>query len=154
MRREPRFGIGIIWGTVPSGFPVFWVAVSGCIRNGYGTSPNLWVQKKLVKFWQCTQDTRLCPTELFWVFFSYSPFNLFRNLRDMALSQFRVKCILSSTVSSTFGCFSWNCCQFFLFLNVAIRLGGKNLSAMRTEFYLYFWLTMLISSYYEGKEFW
>ena len=50
-RKVPRFGAGIVWRTIPSGFPVFWFVVPGCSRNSYGTSPNLWVQKKLVKFW-------------------------------------------------------------------------------------------------------
>ena len=109
MRRESQFGKGIVWGTILSGFPVFWVAVPGCSRNGYGTSPNLWVQKKLVKFWQSTLDTRLCPTEFFWEFFSYSLLDLFRNLGDVVLSQFRVKRVLFSTVPSTFRRFSRNC---------------------------------------------
>ena len=86
MRRVSRFGAGIVWGTVPSGFPVFWIFVPGRSLNGCGTSPNLCVQKKLVKFWQGTQDTRLCPTEFFWEFLSYPPFDLFRNLGDVILS--------------------------------------------------------------------
>ena len=49
--RELHFGIGIIQGTIPTGFPVFWVAATGCSRSGSGASPYLWVQKKLVEFW-------------------------------------------------------------------------------------------------------
>ena len=37
--REYRFRTGIAYGTIPSGFPVFWVVVPGCFRNRYGTSP-------------------------------------------------------------------------------------------------------------------
>ena len=56
------------------------------------------------------QDTRLCSTEFFWEFFSYHPFDLFRNVGDVTLSQFRVRHVVWSTVPSTFGCFSRNCC--------------------------------------------
>ena len=76
--RVPHFGAGIVWGTIPSGFPVFWIIVPGCSRNGYGTSPNLWDQKKLVKFWQGTQDAWLCSAKFFWEFLSYSAFDLLR----------------------------------------------------------------------------
>ena len=110
MRRESHFGIGIVQGMIPSGFPVFWVAVPGCSRKGYGTSPNLWVEKKLVKFWQSTQDTRLCPTEFFWEFFSFSPFDLFRNLGDVFLSHFWTKCVLWLIIPGILRCFSRNCC--------------------------------------------
>ena len=58
-RWELHFGIGIIQGTIPSGFPVFDVIVPGCSRNGYGASPHLRVQKKFVKFRQSTQNTWL-----------------------------------------------------------------------------------------------
>ena len=94
----------------PSGFPVFWVAVPRCTRNGYGTSPNLWVQKKFVKFGQSTQHERLRLTEFFWEFLSYSPFDLFRNRGDVVLSQFWVKRVLLPTVPRNFFCFSRNCC--------------------------------------------
>ena len=68
VRRVPHFGAGIVWGTIPSGFPVFWFIVPGCSRNGYGTSPNLSFQKKLVKLWQGTQDAWLCSAKFFWEF--------------------------------------------------------------------------------------
>ena len=54
---EHRFGTRIAEGTISSGFPVFLVVVPGCSRNNYGTGPNLWVQKKLVKHRQSTQNT-------------------------------------------------------------------------------------------------
>ena len=54
--REHRFGTRIAQGTIPSWFSVFWAAVSGCSRNRYGTSPNLWVQKKFIKLGQSTQN--------------------------------------------------------------------------------------------------
>ena len=144
-RRVSHFGAGIIWGMIPSSFPVFWIAVPGFSRNGYGTSPNLWVQKRLVKFWQGTQDTRLCPTEFFWEFLTYPPFDPFRNVGDVVLSRFRVKRDLCFTVSSIFGC-------FFLFLNVAMKLGEKfyQQGRLNLSFVL---ITMRISSYYEERSF-
>ena len=60
MRKVPHFGVGIVWGAIPSGLPVFWITVPGNSRNSYGTSPNLWVQKKPVKLRQGSQDTWLC----------------------------------------------------------------------------------------------
>ena len=48
--RELHFGIGIILGTIPSGFPIFEVIVAGCSRNSSGAFPYLRVRKKLIKF--------------------------------------------------------------------------------------------------------
>ena len=101
---------------IPSGFPIFWVAVPGCSRKGYGESPNFWVQKKFVRFWPSTQTTRLRPTEFFQEFFSYSPFDLFKNLGDLFLSHFEVMSVLWSTVPGIFRCFSRNCRSFSLIL--------------------------------------
>ena len=110
MKTVPHFGVGIVWGTIPSGLPVFWIIVPWCSRNSYGTSPNLWVQKKLVKFWQGTQHTWLCFAEFLREFLSYSPFDLLRDLGDVTLSLFRVKYVLCSTASTAFRRFSRNCC--------------------------------------------
>ena len=86
MRKIPHFGVGIVWGMIPSGLQVFWFIVPGCSRNSWGTNPNLWVQKKLVKFWQGTQDTWLCLAKLLREFLGYSPFNLLGDLGDVILS--------------------------------------------------------------------
>ena len=86
VRKVPHFGAGIVRGTIPSGLPVFWILVPGCSRDGYGTSPNLWVQKKLVKFWQGTQDTWLFFAKFFWELLSYSVFDILRDLGDVILS--------------------------------------------------------------------
>ena len=96
--------------TIPSGFPVVWVAVPGCSRNSYGTNPNLRVQKILVMFWQCTQDTGLFPTEFFRKFFSCSPLDLFANLWDVLLSHFCIKRVLWPIFPGNLRCFSGNCC--------------------------------------------
>ena len=125
VRRVPHFGARIVWGTIPSGFLVFWIIVPGCSRNGYGTSPNLWVQKKLVEPWQGTQDTCICSAKFFWEFLSYCAFDLLKNLGDVILSQFRVKRVLFSTVSSAFRCFLETAASFLLFPNVAMRLEEK-----------------------------
>ena len=73
MRKVPHFGAGIAWGAISSGLPVFWRIVPGCSRNSYVKSPNLWVQKKLVKLWQCTQDMWLCSAKFFREFFITLP---------------------------------------------------------------------------------
>ena len=73
MRKIPHFGIVIIWGAVPMNFPVFWISVSGCSLNSYGTSPKLWVQKELVKFRQGTQDTWLRFAKFLREFLGYHP---------------------------------------------------------------------------------
>ena len=74
--REHHFGTGIVYGTIPNGFPVFWVVVPGCSRNSYGTSLNLWVQKKIIKFRQRTKmrdSVRLnCGESFFMTFPSIS----------------------------------------------------------------------------------
>ena len=136
MRRDHRFGTGIVCGTIPNGFPVSWVAVSGCSgcsRNGYGTSPNLWIQKKFIKIRQSTQNARLRPAEVFWKFFSYSPFDLFRNLGDVILSHFWIKCVLWLTVPCIFRCFSRNCRQFSLIPQSCHATQRKVLSAVKTD---------------------
>ena len=85
LRKVPHFGAGIVWRTIPSDLPVFWITVPGCSRDGYGTSPNLWVQKKLVKFWQGTQVTWIFFAKLFWEL-NYSVFDILRDLGDVILS--------------------------------------------------------------------
>ena len=126
VRKVPHFEAGIVWGTISSGFPVFWNIVPGCSRNGYVTSPNLWVQKKLVKFWQCTQDTRLCPTEFFWEFFLVTLPSISSETWEMyswAISGSSVFCDWLFLVFS--GVFLKTAANFLLFLNVAMRLGEK-----------------------------
>ena len=110
VRRVPHFRAGTVWGTIPGCFPVFWIIVPRCFRNGYGTDPNLWVQKKLVELWQGTQNTWLRFAKFFPEFLRYCVFNRLRNLGDVILGQIRVTCVLSSTISSALRCFSWNCC--------------------------------------------
>ena len=64
----------------------------------------------------------------YWILLRVSycpPFDLFRNWGDVILSWFRVKHVLCSTISSTFRCFSRNCCYFLFFLGVAMRLREK-----------------------------
>ena len=85
MRKIPHFGIGIIWGAILMSFPVFWISVSGRSLNSYGTSPNLWVQKELVKFWQGIQDTWLRFAKFFREFLGYPPLNLLGDLGDVIL---------------------------------------------------------------------
>ena len=43
--------------------------------------------------------------------------------------------------------------NFLLFPSVAMRLGDKILSVVKTDCDFHLWLTVMISSYYEGKEF-
>ena len=105
MRGDPHFGAAIVWGRVPIGFPVSWVVVPGCSRNSYGTSPYLWFQKKLVKFRQSTQKTRLRPAEFFWDFLSHSLFDLFRNLGDVLMSHLWIKRVSWLTLPGFFQVF-------------------------------------------------
>ena len=133
MRRDSRFGLGIVWLTILIGFPVSWVAVPGCSWSGYGKNPNLWVQKKFAKFRQSTQNTGFRLPEFFWEFLSYSPFDLFKNLADVFLSHFWIKCILRLTVPGFFRCFSRICCQFSLVPQSCHDTEGKVLSAVKIE---------------------
>ena len=110
MRKVPHSGVGIVWGAIPSVLPVFQNSVSGYSWDNHGTSPNLWVQKKLVKFWQGTQDTWLCFSKFLREFLGYSPLDLLGDLRDVIVSYLRVKYVLWSTAPTAFRCFSRNCC--------------------------------------------
>ena len=136
MRKVPHFGVGIVCGAIPSGLPVFWIIVPGCSRNSYGTSPNLWVQKKLVKFWQATQDPWLCFAKFLREFLGYSPFDLLRDLGDVILSWFRVKYVLCSTASTASSVSLETAANFLLFLNVAILLREKSCQWWRLNFIL------------------
>ena len=123
MKKIPHFGVGIVWGTIPSGLPVFWIIVPGCSRNSHGTSPNLWVQEEIIKLWQGSQDAWLCSAKFPWELSGNSTFNLLRDLGDETLE------LIQGQVRSVLYCFY--CLQdfslktaanFFLFLNVAILL--------------------------------
>ena len=85
VRKIPHFGVRIVWGAIPMSFPVFWISVSGRSLNSYGTSPNLWVQKELVKFRQCTQDTWIRFAKFLGEFLGYPPLNLLGDLGDVIL---------------------------------------------------------------------
>ena len=125
VRKIPHFGIGIIWRAIPMNFPVFWIRVSGRSVSGYRTSPNLWVQKELVKFRQCTQDTWLCFAKLLREFLGYPPLNLLGDLGDVFLGysgSSKFCPLLPSGVSLE------SAANFLLFLSVAIFLEGKLVS--------------------------
>ena len=152
MKKIPHFGIGIIWGAIPMSFPVFWIGVSGRSLNSYGTSPTLWDQKKLVNFWQGTQDTWLRFAKFLREFLGYPPLNLLGDLGDVILGYLRVKNILSSTAYTAFRRFSWNCCQFLLASQCSHTFRGKILSVAKTEFIL-FLVIIKVSSRSEGIKF-
>ena len=104
-----------------------------------GTIPNLWFQKKFVKYWQSTQNTRLRPTDFFRELYSYSPFDVFWNLGDVLLRQFWVKRVLWPTVPGFFRCFFWNCRYFPLIPQRCHDFyWGKVLSAVKTKLKFYF----------------
>ena len=152
MRKMPQFGVGIVWGTIPSGLPVLWIIVPGWSRNSYGTSPNLWVQKTLVKFWQGTQDTWLCFAKFLREFLSYSPIDLFRTWEmyswvDSGSSTF---CALLPLLPS--GVSLETAANFLLFLNVAILLRKNSCQWWRLNLF-HLWLSTMVSSKFEGKSF-
>ena len=153
MRRGSRLGTGIVWGTVPIGFPISWVTGPGCSWSGYGTTtPNLWVRKKFVKFRQSTQSTGLRPFESIWeFFFSYCPFDLFRNLGNIfwATSGSSVFCNWLFLVYS--GVSLETAASFFLFLKVAMILREKFSQQWRLNWSFLFQSTVIISSLLGGK---
>ena len=134
-----------------SGCPVFWVIVPGCSPNSCGTSPNLWVQKKLIKLKQSTQHTWLRPADYLWKFFSDSLFNVFTNPGDVLLCNFWIKCVLRLTVPCFFRCFSRNFRSFYLIPQSWHDSEGNVMSVVKTELIFYSITSANISSYYEGK---
>ena len=151
MRSEHHFGTRIVWRTIPIGFPVFRVAVPERSGNAYRTSPNLCAQKKFTKLRQNTQITWLCPADFFGKFFSYYPFDVFRNLWRCFLSHFWIKRVLWPTVPCIFRCFTRNCLYYPLIPRSCHNTEGKVLSAEKTELRFIFITKVLISSSYEGK---
>ena len=95
----------------PQWVPCFWAVVPGCSGSSYGASPNLWVQKKFIKFRQSARNAWLRLAEFFGNSFSDSPFNFFRILGDVLLSHSWIKCVLCLTVPlhCIFRCSSPNC---------------------------------------------
>ena len=148
--REHSFGTGFAYRAISSGFPLFWVLVRGKSRNSYGTNSNLWVQKKVIKVRQSTQNARHRPAESFWKFSSDSPFNLFKNLGDVLLSHLWIKCVLRQTVSCIFRCFSRKCRQLYLIPQSCHDSEGKDLSVVKTEL-IFYSITKANVSFYEGK---
>ena len=149
--REHCLGTGIAKETIPSGFPVFQVVVPGCSGNSYGTSPNLWVQKKLVKLEQSTQNTCLRPTEFFESFLVTLP-SISSEISEMyswvvsGSSEFRdwVSLVFSGVSLET-------AASFLLFFNVAINLREKISQLWKLIWVFNFITQAKISSYYEVK---
>ena len=92
--RELHFGIGIILGTIPSGFPVSQVIVSGCSRNSSRACPYLRVQKKFLKFGQSTQNMWLRSAKFLGQFFSDPAFDFLWKLGDALFSHHRNERVL------------------------------------------------------------
>ena len=122
VRKTPHFGIGIAWGAITMSFSVFWISVSGRSLNSYGTSPNLWVQKELVKFRQCTQDMWLRFAKFLREFLGYPPsissetWEMYSWVNSGSSTFCRLLPLLPSGVSFETGA------NFLLFLNLAIFL--------------------------------
>ena len=96
-----------------------------CSRSSYGTSPNMWVLKKLINFKQTTQHAWPCPVEYFWKIFTVPPFNLFRNLGDVLLRNCWIKYVVQLTFPCIFMCFSRTAANSLLFLKTAMILREK-----------------------------
>ena len=71
-------------------------------------------------------------------FFNHSPFDLFRNLGDGFLSQFRVKRVAWATVLGFFRGFSQNCLYFSLIPQRSDDTKRKIPSAVKIELKFYF----------------
>ena len=112
--RELQFAIGIILGTIPSGFPVFEVIVPGLSWNGSGTCPFFRVQKIFVEFGQSTKNTWLRLAKLLWHIFSNPDFDFLWNLSDVLSRHPRNERVLRLAFPSTFLCFLWNSCKLSL----------------------------------------
>ena len=154
MRRDHRFGTWIVWGTIPIGFPVSWVAVPGWSRNGYGTSPNLWVQKKFVKFRQNTQNTghsvRLNSFESFLVTLPSISSETWE-MYFWAISGSNVFCDWLFLVFS--GVFLETAANFFLVFKVSMILREKFCQQWRLNCNFLFWSTVRNFSLLWGKRF-
>ena len=146
--REHRFGTWMAQETIPSGFPVFWVVVLECCRNSYGTSPNLWVQKKFVKLRQNTQDKWLRPVQHCGKFFFWTPPSIFSETRQM-YSWVIPGCDWLFLVFSGFSLEI--AANFLLFLNFVNVLRDRFCQLWRLKWVFILITKANISSYYEGK---
>ena len=131
MRRDSRFGTMIVRETIPIGFPVSWFAVPGYFRNGYGRSPNLWVQKwssSLDRAPKIRDSVRLNSFENFLVNLP-SIYSKTWEICSWAVSGTSVFCdwrfLVPSGVSPETGAI------FLLFLKVAIILRAKSCQQWR-----------------------
>ena len=132
-----HFRMRIILGTILIWFLVFHVCLPECSRNDSGVRPYLWVQKKLVKFRQSTQNAGVCPAELLGQFLGDSAFNGLRNLCDMCdlfLADSMNGRVSWLAVPRMFlVCFSCNGCQFSFVSQHCHLSKGKCYAVMKTE---------------------
>ena len=132
-------------------FPVFWISVAGFSLNSYGTSPNLRVQKELVKFRQCTQDTWLLLLNSLEIFLVTLPsissetWEMYSWVNSGSSTVCPLLLLLPSGVSLE------TAANFLLFVNVAILLQGK--SCQRWRLNLSFLVLIKVSSKSEGIKF-
>ena len=151
MRRGHHFGTGIVWGTIPIGFPVFWFADPGCSRSGYGTSPNLWVQKKkssLDKAPKIRDSVRLNSFQSFLVTLP-SISSETCEMYSWAISGSSVFCDWLFLVFS--GVSLETAANFRLFLKVAKILKETFCQLWRLNWNFFLITKVLVSSYYDGK---
>ena len=148
---EQRFGTGIDYETISSGFPVFWVVVRGCSRKSYGTSPNLWVLKKIFKLKQSNEKAWFRPAEFFGTFFSDLSFNFFRNLKmySWAIPGSIVFCDWVFLVFS--GAYLETAANILLFLKVAMIVGEKFCQLWRLNWIFKYISKAKFSSYHASK---
>ena len=150
-RREYRFGTVIAQGTIPSGFPVFWVAAPGCSRNSYRTSPNLWVQKKFVKLRQSTKIRDSVRLKSFERFLVTLP-SIFSETWDMYSWAIPGSSMFCDWLFLVFSRVSLETASNFLFfLNVVMIPREKFCQLWRLNWVFNFITKGNISSYYEGK---
>ena len=127
MKRDHRFGSGIVWGTIPIGLLVSVIVPETATEQVQtcGFRKNL---SNLEREPKLRDSVRLSSFENF----IYSAFNLFKNLGDVFLCHFWIKRVLQLTIPGIFRCFSRNCCYFPLFPQSCHETEGKILSARKT----------------------
>ena len=143
---------------IPSGFPVFWVAVPGCSRNGSWASSYFRVQKKFVELWRSTQNMWLRLTNFPKQFFSNPPFYFLWYLGDVLFSHTGTN-VFCDWPFLALSCVSLETApKFRLFLSVAIMQNRENFNSFEDWIRIFYlnskrYSNGVLSPLSEGKGF-
>ena len=114
---------------------------------------DLWAQKKILKLWQVTQDSRLCPAEFLWEFFKSISLLFLQKLEKYTLEPFLGQLCSVTECSWCFQVFLSKLLLVFSYFLTLPCYWGKNSVSGDDWIDVLFFITERICFYCEGKVF-